>query len=282
MLPRRLQRSALRNLSTSLRGYDATIANLRIGAESRVIYQGFTGQAATSNARDTLEYGTQVVGGVSPARGGQRHLGLPVFDTVREAMQHVCPHVSAVFVPARYAAKAIIESIEAEVPLVVSVAEHMPVHDLMRVHEVLRTQSKSRLVGPNSPGIIAPGRCRVGIMPLGQYQRGCLGIVSKSGTLSYESGGATTAAGLGQSLVIAVGGDSMPGTTFVDALGVFFDDAETKGIILIGEIGGEAELRAAELISEYRRATANPKPIVAMVAGHTAPRDKTMGSYHLV
>ncbi|KAM4065846.1 coA binding domain-containing protein [Hirsutella rhossiliensis] len=282
MLPNLLKHSTLRRFfSTSLpktgTGYDATIANLRIGVDTRVIYQGFTGQAATSNAKATLECGTQVVGGVSPGKGGKKHLGLPVFDTVREAMQQVRPHVSAVFVPAQHAAKAIIESIEAEVPLLVSVAEHIPVHDLMRVQEVLRMQSKSRLVGPNSPGIIAPGRCRVGIMPFRQYQRGCLAIVSKSGTLSYESVGATTAAGLGQSLVIAVGGDSMPGTTLVDALRVFFDDTETKGIILIGEIGGEAELRAAELISEYRRATPNPKPIIAMVAGQTAPRDKTMG-----
>lgn len=186
---------------------------------------------ATSNAKDTIEYGTRVVGGVSPGKGGQTHLGLPVFGTVREVSKHVFiarthklltsirqamsevkPHVSAVFVPAQFAAKAIIESIEAEVPLVVSVAEHIPVHDLMRVQEVLRTQSRSRLVGPNCPGIIAPEQCRVGIMPYRQYRRGRLGIVSKSGTLSYEAVGATSAAGLGQSLVVVVGGDSMPGT----------------------------------------------------------------------
>ena len=192
-------------------------------------------------------------------------------------MQQVNPHISAVFVPAPFAGKAIIEAIEAEVPVVVSVAEHIPIHDLLRVQEVLRTQSKSRLVGPNCPGIIAPRQCRVGIMPYKQYERGCVGIVSKSGTLSYEAVGSTSKVGLGQSFVIAVGGDSMPGTTLADSLKVFFDHDETEGIVLIGEIGGEQELRAADLIREYRRSVKNPKPIVAMVAGQTAPSGKTMG-----
>ncbi|KAK2616225.1 hypothetical protein QQS21_000859 [Conoideocrella luteorostrata] len=202
-------------------------------------------------------------------------------------MDQVNPHVSAVFVPAQFAAKAIIEAIGAEVPVVVSVAEHIPVHDLLRVQEVLRTQSKSRLVGPNCPGIIAPDQCRVGIMPFRQYRQGCVGIVSKSGTLSYEAVGSTSAAGLGQSFVIAVGGDPMPGRYHhrlnadadADALTVsfFFDHQETEGIIVIGEIGGEQELRAAEMIKEYRKSTPNPKPIVAMVAGQTAPRGKIMG-----
>jgi succinyl-CoA synthetase alpha subunit len=184
---------------------------------------------ATANAKDTIAYGTCIVGGVSPDKGGSTHLGLPVFNTVHEvrasnsgiyatvfssypqAMKLVKPHVSAVFVPAKFAAKAIIESIEAEVPLVVSVAEHIPVHDMLRVHEILRTQSKTRLVGPNCPGIIAPEQCRVGIMPYKQYKRGNIGIVSKSGTLSYEAVGATTAAGLGQSIVLGMGGDLLPG-----------------------------------------------------------------------
>lgn len=269
---------------------------------------------ATSNAKDTIGYGTNVVGGVSPGKGGQTHLDLPVFGTVKEvrnshdtnsltnkgidqpqAMEQVNPHISAVFVPAPFAARAIIEAIEAEVPVVVSVAEHIPVHDLLRVQEVLRSQSRSRLVGPNCPGVIAPGQCRVGIMPFRQYARGCVGIVSKSGTLSYEAVGATTAAGLGQSLVVAVGGDPMPGmfapcrfvyihpdvgglgTTIVDSLRVLFEHEETEGVIVIGEIGGEQELRAAEMIREYRRSTPNPKPVVAMVAGQTAPRGKVMG-----
>ncbi|KAJ4184872.1 hypothetical protein NW755_008785 [Fusarium falciforme] len=191
-------------------------------------------------------------------------------------MAEVKPHVSAVFVPAQFAAKAIIESIEAEVPLVVSVAEHVPVHDMLRVHEILRTQSKTRLVGPNCPGIIAPEQCRVGIMPYKQYTRGCVGIVSKSGTLSYEAVGSTSRAGLGQSIVVGMGGDMLPGTTLADGLKLFFEHDETRGIIVIGEIGGEAELEAAELIKEYRK-TANPKPVVAMVAGRTAPEGKTMG-----
>lgn len=267
---------------------------------------------ATSNAKDTIAYGTRVVGGVSPGKGGSTHLDLPVFNSVQEvrvpnfyvyvlvfscysqAMDIVKPHVSAVFVPAQFAAKAIIESIEAEVPLVVSVAEHIPVHDMLRIHEILRTQSKTRLVGPNCPGIIAPEQCRVGIMPYKQYKRGCVGIVSKSGTLSYEAVGATTAAGLGQSTVLGMGGDLLPGeilyytplqsvadvdtgTTLADGLRLFFEDDETKGIIVIGEIGGEAELKAADLISEYRKSTSHPKPIVAMVAGQTAPLGRIMG-----
>ncbi|KAF9880853.1 succinate-CoA ligase [Colletotrichum karsti] len=254
-----------------------TIANLRIDKSTRVIYQGFTGRAATVNAKDTIEYGTNIVGGVSPGKGGQEHLGLPVFNTVNEAMEKVKPHASAVFVPAQFAAGAIIEAIEAEVPLVVSVAEHVPVLDIARVQEILRTQSKTRLVGPNCPGIIAPDQCRIGIMPYKQYSRGVVGIVSKSGTLSYEAVGATTKAGLGQSIVVGMGGDMMPGTTLLDGLKLFFEHEETKGIIVIGEIGGEAELRAAEAIEEYNKTTRNPKPIIAMVAGRTAPKGKTMG-----
>ncbi|KAF5627570.1 succinyl synthetase alpha subunit [Fusarium sp. NRRL 25303] len=294
----RLSRSFLpyrgiKYLSTSVprhQNYDATIANLNIDKDTRVIYQGFTGKAATLNAKDTIEYGTNVVGGVSPGKGGQEHLGLPVFNTVREAVEQVKPHATSVFVPAQFAAAAIVEAIEAEVPLVVTVAEHIPVHDMMRVHDVLKTQSKTRLVGPNCPGIIAPEQCRIGIMPHKQYKRGPIGIVSKSGTLSYEAVGSTSKSGLGQSLVVGMGGDMMPGfwredsahirtigTTLVDALKLFFDHPETEGIIVIGEIGGEAELRAAEAIKEYRRITRNPKPIIAMVAGKTAPEGRTMG-----
>ncbi|KAI1027696.1 hypothetical protein LB504_011701 [Fusarium proliferatum] len=281
----RLSRSFLpyrgiKYLSTSVprhQNYDATIANLNIDKDTRVIYQGFTGKAATLNAKDTIEYGTNVVGGVSPGKGGQEHLGLPVFNTVREAVKEVKPHATSVFVPAQFAAAAVIEAIEAEVPLVVTVAEHIPVHDMMRVHDVLKTQSITRLVGPNCPGIIAPEQCRIGIMPHKQYKRGPIGIVSKSGTLSYEAVGSTSKSGLGQSLVVGMGGDMMPGTTLVDALKLFFDHPETEGIIVIGEIGGEAELRAAEAIKEYRRITRNPKPIIAMVAGKTAPEGRTMG-----
>ncbi|KAL7765941.1 hypothetical protein ACKLNR_003857 [Fusarium oxysporum f. sp. zingiberi] len=257
--------------------YDRTIRNLKITDQTRVIYQGFTGKAATKNAQDTIEYGTKVVGGVSPGKGGQPHLDLPVFNTVKEAMEEVKPDVSAVFVPATFAAAAILEAIEAEVPLIVSVAEHVPVHDMLRVHEVLRTQSKTRLVGPNCPGIIAPNQCRVGIMPYKQYTRGCVGIVSKSGTLSYEAVGSTSRAGLGQSIVVGMGGDMLPGTSLADGLKLFFNHDETKGIVVIGEIGGEAELEAAELIREHRRTFPKPKPVIAMVAGRTAPEGKAMG-----
>ncbi|KAM0231429.1 hypothetical protein ACHAPO_008539 [Fusarium lateritium] len=267
-------------LSTYVPGhqaYDTSIASLNINKDTRVIYQGFTGKAATLNAKDTLEYGTKVVGGVSPGKGGKEHLGLPVFNTVKEAMEQVKPHATSVFVPAQFAAAAIIEAIEAEVPLIATVAEHIPVHDMMRVHDVLQTQSKSRLVGPNCPGIIAPEQCRIGIMPHKQYKKGSIGIVSKSGTLSYEAVGSTSNVGLGQSLVVGMGGDMMPGTTLVDALKLFFEHPTTEGIIVIGEIGGEAELRAAEVIKDYRRNTRNPKPIIAMVAGKTAPEGRTMG-----
>ncbi|PMB65426.1 Succinyl-CoA ligase [ADP-forming] subunit alpha, mitochondrial [Beauveria bassiana] len=293
-------RGALRQVPSSRRHssqYEKTVGNLRINQESRVIFQA----KATANAQDTIAYGTRIVGGVSPGKGGQTHLNLPVFNTVREAVQQVRPQVTAVFVPAQGAAAAIIESIEAEVPLVVSVAEHIPVHDMLRVHEVLQTQSRTRLVGPNCPGIIAPEQCRVGIMPYKQYRKGCVGIVSKSGTLSYEAVGATSNAGLGQSIVMGMGGDLLPGTfysrmgddacasdqfgggltlsgtTLVDGLRLFFEDDQTRGIIVIGEIGGEAELRAAEVIQEYRARTEKPKPIIAMVAGKTAPEGRVMG-----
>lgn len=234
------------------------------------------------------------MGGVSPGRGGSEHLQLPVYDTVHQvshasilnfviliiliqAKEALDPHATVLFVPAMKAAGAMIEAIEAEMPLIVSVAEHVPVHDMLRVHQVLRTQSKSRLVGPNCPGIIAPGACRLGIMPHRQFLPGKVGIVSKSGTLSYEAVGATTAVGLGQSLVVGMGGDTCPGTTLVDGLKLFYEDDKTEGIVVIGEIGGTAEFDAAESIKEYIRLTPRPKPIVAMVAGRTAPQGKVMG-----
>ncbi|EKJ68783.1 hypothetical protein FPSE_11051 [Fusarium pseudograminearum CS3096] len=232
---------------------------------------------ATKNAQDTIAYGTKVVGGVTKGPKVDTHLDLPLFGSMEKAVEELKPDVSAVFIRGSLAADAIIEAIKAEVPLIVSVAEHVPVHDMLRVHEVLRTQSKSRLVGPNCPGIIAPEQCRVGIMPYKQYTRGCVGIVSKSGTLSYEAVGATSRAGLGQSLVVGMGGDMIPGTSLVDALKLFFEHDETKGMIVIGEIGGEAELEAADLIERYRRNTPKPKPIIAMVAGQTAPEHRIMG-----
>lgn len=272
-----ITRHTLRSASTITSDSNATISHLLIDENTPVIYQGFTGRAATKNAQDTIEYGTNVVGGVSPGKGGKQHLDRPVFNSVAEAMREVRPHATAVFVPALAAGKAIEEAVEAEVPLIVSVAEHIPVHDMMRVHSLLKTQSKSRLVGPNCPGIIAPGKCRIGIMPYKQFKKGRVGIVSKSGTLSYEAVGATTRAGLGQSIVVGMGGDLLPGTTLRDGLELFYDHDDTEGIIVIGEIGGTAEFDAADSIRAYLKRTANPKPIVVMVAGRTAPKGKVMG-----
>ena len=192
-------------------------------------------------------------------------------------MSEVKPDATAIFVPALAAGRAIEEAIEAEVPLLVAVAEHVPIHDMLRVQQMLRTQHKSRLVGPNCPGIIAPEECRIGIMPYQQFQKGRIGIVSKSGTLSYEAVGATTREGLGQSIVVGMGGDMLPGTTLKDALELFYAHGPTHGIIVIGEIGGMAEYDAAESIRAYRESSPNPKPIIAMVAGRTAPKGKVMG-----
>ena len=229
--------------------YANTIPNLAINASTRVIYQGFTGRAATANALATLAYGTNIVGGVSPIAKTARHLDLPLYASALAAKTALNPDATAVFVPAPFAAAAMLEAVAAEIPLIVSVAEHIPLHDMLRVHEALLTQSKSRLVGPNCPGIIAPpARCRIGIMPYLQYLPGCIGIASKSGTLSYEAVGATTRAGLGQSLCVGVGGDMLPGTSLVDALRVLTADASTRGIVVLGEIGGEAELEAAAFL----------------------------------
>ncbi|KAL9594903.1 MAG: hypothetical protein Q9179_005195 [Wetmoreana sp. 5 TL-2023] len=260
--------------------YERTIPHLKIGAHTRVIFQGFTGRQATQNAKQSLEYGTKIVGGVTPGRDGE-HLGLPVLPTVRavEAKEHLNPDATAVYVAANQAAAAIEEAIEAEIPLIVAVAEHIPTIDSLRkIKSILNTQSKSRLVGPNSPGVIsAVGKCRIGFQPLPCFQPGVVGIVARSGTLSYETVASTTRAGLGQSLAIGMGGDIMTGTNFVDALTVFEHHEETKGIILVGEIGGESEMMAAEWIRRYRRRTEHPKPIMALVAGSRAPEGKVMG-----
>lgn len=279
MLQSTVVRQARQFSSSSKRPLTGTIGNLMVDETTPVIYQGFTGRVATLNAKDSIEYGTNVVGGVSPGKGGQDHLGRPVFNTVREAMEKVKPHATAVFVPALAAGKAIEEAIEAEVPLIVSVAEHVPVHDMLRVQSMLKSQSKSRLVGPNCPGLIAPGKCRLGIMPYKQFMKGKIGIVSKSGTLSYEAVGATTRAKLGQSIVVGMGGDLLPGTSLKDGLELFYEHDDTEGIIVIGEIGGRAEFDAADSIREYlsRTPEGKRKPIVAMVAGRTAPKGKVMG-----
>lgn len=261
--------------------YASTLPNLRIGSKTRVMFQGFTGRQATANAQESMQWGTNIVGGVTPGREGE-HLGLPVLPTVRRAVEVLRPDATAIYVPASGAAAAIEEAVEAEVPLVVAVAEHVPLHDVLRIRQVLRTQSRSRLVGPNSPGIISAARgerCRIGFQPLPCFSAGCVGIAARSGTLSYEAVASTTRAGLGQSLVVGVGGDVLPGTDIVEALQVLETDPATRAMAIIGEIGGDAEILAAMWVRDYHRRTpeAERKPIVALVAGRYAPWDRVMG-----
>ncbi|KAE8133196.1 putative succinyl-CoA synthetase subunit alpha [Aspergillus pseudotamarii] len=267
--------------STSSRSYSYadTLLNLKIGTHTRVLFQGFTGEIifATANVKESLAWGTKIVGGVKPGVEGE-HLGLPVFPSVKVAQEQAKPDASAIYVPGNQTAKAIEEAIEAEIPLVVAVAEHVPIHDILRIHSMLQTQSKTRLVGANCPGIIsAIGKCRIGFQPLPCFSPGKIGIVAKSGTLSYETVASTTRAGLGQSLCISMGGDVLAGTNFVDALKIFENDPDTEGIILVGEIGGTAEIDAAEWIKDYNRRTTNPKPIMALVGGLHAPPGRIMG-----
>ncbi|KAF2688186.1 succinyl-CoA synthetase-like protein [Lentithecium fluviatile CBS 122367] len=265
--------------STSLQrnGYDDTISNLKIGSHTRVIFQGFTGKQATANAQESIAWGTNIVGGVKPGGSGE-HLGLPVLPTVRKAMEVLKPHATGIYVAAHQAAAAIEEAVEAEVPLIVAVAEHIPLHDIMKIHSMLQSQSKSRLVGANAPGIIsAIGRCRIGFQPLPTFSPGHIGIVAKSGTLSYETVGSLTRAGLGQSLCIGMGGDVIAGTNFVDALKVFETDDDTEAIIIVGELGGTSEEEAADCIKDYRKRTENPKPIAAVIGGFQAAPGRIMG-----
>ncbi|KAB2111766.1 hypothetical protein AG0111_0g115 [Alternaria gaisen] len=265
------------SVSSRRNNYDDTIQNLKIGSHTRVIFQGFTGKQATANARESIEWGTNVVGGVKPNGSGE-HLGLPVLPSVRAAMEQLKPDATGIYVAAHQATAAIEEAIEAEVPLIVAVAEHIPLHDMMRIHSMLQSQSKSRLVGANAPGIIsAIGKCRIGFQPLPTFSPGHIGIVAKSGTLSYETVGSLTRAGVGQSLCIAVGGDVIAGTNFVDALKVFEHDEDTKAIIIVGELGGTTEEEAADWINEYKRRVNNPKPIAAVIGGFEAPHGKVMG-----
>ncbi|KAF7318588.1 Succinyl-CoA ligase subunit alpha [Mycena chlorophos] len=261
--------------------YDTTIPNLSINSHTRVIFQGFTGRQATANAIESLAWGTHIVGGVKPNFTGYHPdpalSHLPVYPTVRAAAQELKPDATAIYVAAGGAAAAIEEALEAEVPLIVAVAEHVPLHDMLRIHQMLRTQSKSRLVGANSPGIISTRGCRIGFQPLPCFSPGHVGIVAKSGTLSYEAVAALTRAGLGQSLCIGMGGDVLAGTDFVDGLELLTRDPATHGIVLIGEIGGTAEEEAAEWIREYRGVYKKPKPIAALVAGKIHVPGRAMG-----
>ncbi|KAF8249366.1 succinyl-CoA synthetase-like protein [Wilcoxina mikolae CBS 423.85] len=265
---------ARRCISNAL--YDSTLKNLKIDHNTRVIYQGFTGKAATVNALQSIQYGTNIVGGVTPGKSGI-HLDLPLFPSVDEAARALKPTATAIFVAAPYAASAIEDAIKAEIPLIVAVAEHVPLHDMLRVHSILRTQSASRLVGANCPGIVNPrAHCRIGFMPHPSFLPGSIGIVAKSGTLSYEAVASTTRVGLGQSLVVGMGGDAVAGTTLADAVEIFLEDEGTEGIVIIGEIGGAAEMDVAEVIQEYRFG-GGKKPIMALVSGKCAVNGRVMG-----
>jgi succinyl-CoA synthetase alpha subunit len=246
--------------------------SILVNEKTRVLVQGFTGKEGTFHAQQSIAYGTAVVGGVTPGKGGQKHLDLPVFDTVAGGVKHTGANASVIFVPPPFAADAIMEAADAGIALVVCITEGIPANDMIRAWDYLKSHPHTRLIGPNCPGIISPGKCKIGIMPAHIHKQGHVGVISRSGTLTYEAVGQLTGLGIGQSTCIGIGGDPIIGTTHTDAIKLFNEDPDTHVIVMIGEIGGNAEEQAAAYIQQHVK-----KPVVGFIAGQTAPPGRRMG-----